>query len=148
MLKDDVFFMKIALEQAKLAYNQDEVPIGAVIVKDNKVVAKAYNRKELDNVATYHAELLAIDKACRKLKTWHLEDCTLYTTVEPCIMCTGAIFQSRISRVVYGCHNPSFGYFSKLNIDKVEVKKGVLDKESLNILSTFFKKQRDKKNGE
>ena len=136
---NDEYYMKKAIINAKKAYKLDEVPIGAVIVKDNKIIASTYNRKELDNIATYHAEVLAINEACKKLNTWHLEDCTLYTTVEPCLMCTGAIIQSRISRVVYGTKNPTFGYLSKLTNSKIEVTKDILNKECLNLLSLFFK---------
>ena len=139
---NDEYYMKKALINAKKAYKQDEVPIGAIIVKDNNIIASTYNRKELDNIATYHAEVLAINEACRKLGTWHLEECILYTTVEPCIMCTGAIIQSRISRVVYGTKNEAFGYLDKLNNDKIEINKDILKDECQNILSLFFKNKR------
>jgi tRNA(adenine34) deaminase len=134
--------MKIALEKAKIAYSKDEVPIGCVIVKDNEIIASAYNRKELDNIATYHAEIIAINEACKKLKTWHLEDCAMYTTVEPCMMCTGAIIQSRISKVVYGTKNESFGYLSKVQNSKIEIIGNILDIECSQILTKFFKKKR------
>lgn len=139
---NDEYFMRKALNNAKKAYDLDEVPIGAVIVKDNRIISSAYNRKEIDNVATCHAEIIAINKACKKLKTWHLEDCTLYTTVEPCIMCTGAIIQSRISKVVYGTNNPTFGYISKLKDNKIKITQNILEHECLNILSNFFKEKR------
>ena len=141
---EDEYYMRIALEQAKKARDLDEVPIGCVIVKDNKVIAKAYNRKTLDNVAIYHAEILAIEKACRKLKTWYLDECTLYTTVEPCLMCSGAIVQSRISRVVYGTNNASFGYLSKMENLKISIISNVLKEECSNILTDFFKNKRFK----
>ena len=136
------YYMNIALLEAKKAFKKNEVPIGAVIVKNNKVIARAYNRKTLDNVATYHAEILAIEKACRKLKTWYLEDCILYSTVEPCLMCTGAIIQSRIPKVVYGANNDAFGHLSKLKDTKIEIISDILKEDCRQILTDFFKKQR------
>ena len=113
-MKNDEYYMKEALKQANIAYKKDEVPIGCIIVKEGKIISRSYNQKKLKNIATYHAEILAINKACKKLNTWHLEDCTLYTTVEPCLMCAGAIIQSRISRVVYGTKNKAFRYAGHL----------------------------------
>ena len=108
-----------------------------------KVIAKSYNQKTLKNVATYHAEILVIDEACKKLHTWYLDDCILYTTVEPCLMCTGAILQSRISKVVYGTNNEAFGYLSKIKKDiKINIKGNVLEKECRDILSKFFEDKR------
>ena len=121
MSKIDEYYMKLALKEAKKAFKLDEVPIGCVIVKNDKIIAKGYNQKTLKNVATYHAEVLAINKACKKLKTWYLDDCVLYTTVEPCLMCSGAIIQSRISKVVSGTDNQAFGYLSKMNDLKIKV---------------------------
>lgn len=135
--------MKLALEEARKAYILDEVPIGAIIVRNNEVISSSYNRKTLDNIATYHAEILAIEEACRKLNTWYLDDCILYTTVEPCMMCTGAIIQSRISRVVYGTTNEAFGYLSKIKDLKIEVISNILSDECSKILTDFFKKQRN-----
>lgn len=145
MLELEEEYMKLALNEAKKASRLQEVPIGCVIVHNDKVIACAYNRKTLDNVATYHAEILAIEKACRVLNTWYLDDCTLYTTVEPCLMCTGAIIQSRISKVVYGTSNEAFGYLSKLKNMKIEVISGVLKYECSAILTDFFKERRMKK---
>lgn len=138
----DIYFMKEALEEAYRAYELEDVPIGCVIVKDNQIIARGYNRKEVDGVATYHAEVLAINEACRKLKTWYLDECTLYTTVEPCMMCTGAIIQARISKIVYGTDNQAFGYLRKLDNSKVEVKSGILKYECMSILSEFFRGRR------
>ena len=138
----DLDYMKIAINNAKKAYDLDEVPIGCVIVRDDVIISSAYNRKEIDNIATYHAEILAINEACSKLNTWHLEDCVLYTTVEPCMMCMGAIKQARISRVVYGVDNYAFGYLRKLEDGKLVVKKGILKEECLELLSNFFKSKR------
>ena len=138
------YYMNLALEEAKKASKKNEVPIGCVIVQDGKVISKAYNRKTLDNVATYHAEVLAIEKACQRLNTWYLDDCTLYTTVEPCLMCTGAILQSRISKVVYGVKNDAFGYLSKADFLKIEVVDNVMKEECGEILTDFFKEKRIK----
>ena len=145
IIMNDEYYMKKALEQAQIAYNLDEVPIGSIIVKNNQIIASAYNKKEINNIATHHAEILAINEASQKLNTWHLEDCTLYTTVEPCMMCTGAIIQSRISKVVYGTNNYVFGYLTKINNHKIEIKQGILKEECLNILSKFFQEQRNTK---
>lgn len=139
---NDEHFMNIALDMAREAYNKDEVPVGCVIVKDNSIIASSYNRKEIDNVATYHAEIVAINEACHRLKSWHLDGCTLYTTVEPCMMCTGAIIQSRISRVVYGTDNESFGYLSKIDNYKFDIVSGILKDECSILMSNFFKDKR------
>ena len=98
----DKYFINQAYKEALKALKEDEVPVGAIIVKDNKIIAKAYNKKEHANLATAHAEILAINKANKKLKSWHLDDCIMYVTLEPCVMCVGAIIQSRIKKVVYG----------------------------------------------
>ena len=119
MYLNDEYYMNLALTEAKKALDYDEVPVGSIIVYKDKVISKSFNRKNLDNIATYHAEIIAIEEACKKLKTWYLDECTLYTTVEPCMMCTGAIIQSRIKRVVYGTNNESFGYLSKINNHKI-----------------------------
>ena len=134
--------MKIALKEAKKAYKQNEVPIGCIIVKNDKIIAKSYNQKTLKNVATYHAEILAINKACKKINSWYLDDCIMYTTVEPCLMCTGAIIQSRIPKVVYGTKNESFGYLSKIKNSKIEIIPHILEKDCQTILSNFFKEKR------
>ena len=143
MIRDDNYYMNIALQEAKKAYNCDEVPVGAVIVYQDKIIAKSFNRKNLDNIATYHAEIIAIEKACKYLNSWYLDECTLYTTVEPCMMCTGAIIQSRIKRVVYGTNNDAFGYLSKINNQKIEITSGILKKDCVTLLSDFFKNKRD-----
>ena len=139
---DDKYYMEKAINMAKRAYMLDEVPVGCVIVCDDKIIASSYNRKELDGIATYHAEILAINKACKKLGTWHLENCILYTTMEPCLMCTGAILQARISKVVFGISNDSFGYLSKLNNQKVVICDGILRDECLSLMTMFFKNKR------
>lgn len=144
MEQDNQYYMNIALKEARKAEHFNEVPIGCVVVKNGKIISKAYNRKTLDNVATYHAEILAIEQACKRLKTWYLDDCILYTTVEPCLMCTGAIVQARISKVVYGTKNDAFGYLSKIKSLKIEVIEGILQEECRKILTEFFKQKRTK----
>lgn len=138
---DDKYYMSLALEEAKKARVLDEVPIGCIIVKDDKVIASSFNRKSLDNIATYHAEILAINTACKTLGTWYLDACTLYTTIEPCMMCTGAIIQARIPKVIYGATNEAFGMLSKIDT-KIEITSGVLEKECSLVLSEFFQKKR------
>lgn len=134
---DDIYFMKCAMNEALKAFKIGDVPIGCVIVKDNKIISTGFNKKEKKGIATYHAEIIAINRACQKLGTWHLEDCTLYTTMEPCMMCTGAIMQARISKVVYGVSNKDFGYISKTN-NKIITLSGVLENESSKLLNNFF----------
>lgn len=138
---NDKYYMELALLEAKKAMELDEVPIGCVIVRNNEVIATSYNRKNIDNIATYHAEILAIEQACKKLNTWYLDDCTLYTTVEPCMMCTGAIIQARIKKIIYGTPNETFGYLSKIDT-KTEIISGILEHECQEILSQFFKNKR------
>ena len=113
----DKYFMNQAYKEAIKALNIDEVPVGAVIVKDNKIIARAHNLKETLNLSTAHAEILVINKASKKLKTWHLDDCIMYVTLEPCVMCAGAIIQSRIKKVVYGAKSYQDGAIeSALNL--------------------------------
>ncbi len=140
--------MKIALKQAIKAYHKKDVPVGAVIVKEGKIIAKAYNKKEKQNNAIMHAEIIAISRACKKLKTWHLENCILYVTLEPCMMCTGAIIQSRIKKIIYASKNPNYGFIST-NYDikeKYDIESYYTDddytKKSKNLLQQFFKEQR------
>lgn len=150
----DKDFMYIALEQAKIAASFDEVPVGAVIVKDGKVIAKGENRKERENCAVYHAEVVAITEACKKLDNWYLDGTTMYVTLEPCPMCCGAILNSRIDRVVFGATDPKSGgvqsMYSLLNDNRLnhtcQIEGGVLAEECAALLSDFFKKKRaDKK---
>ena len=138
-IMNEQYYMNIALSLAKKAYRKNEVPIGAIIVKKNKIITKAYNKKESKHNSIYHAELIAINKACKKLKTWHLDDCVLYTTLEPCMMCSGAIEQSRIRKVVYGTKNYNYGYISKLST--VE-SKNLNNDNCSNLLKNFFKSKR------
>lgn len=142
MIQEEKYYMHLALKEAQKAKEQNEVPIGCIIVKNKKIIARAYNRKTLDNIATYHAEILAIEKACKKLKSWYLDGCTMYTTVEPCLMCTGAIIQSRITKVVYGTKNDAFGHLSKVKNLKIEIIPNILKQECSEILTDFFKEKR------
>lgn len=148
----DEEYMKQAIEQAKRAAVLGEVPIGAVIVKDDEVIASAFNLRESLQRATGHAELLAIEKACEVTGFWRLTDCTLYVTLEPCPMCAGAVVQSRIERVVYGAPDPKGGcagtLMNLLQEDRfnhqAEVVPGVLAEECGQLLSDFFKELRAK----
>lgn len=140
--------MKQALTEAKKSYKKGDVPVGAIIVLNDKVIAKAHNLKENKKNAIYHAEILAINKACKKLKRWRLDDCELYVTMEPCMMCTGAIIQSRIKKVYYSIDNPDFGTLHFFANDKkynINVGKGCCCDESLSIIQGFFKERRMKK---
>ncbi len=146
-------FMEIALKEAKKANKKDEVPIGAVIVKDNKVIAKGYNKREKSKNAINHAEIVAIKRACRKLKDWRLENCEMYVTLKPCPMCAGAISNARIKRIYYGAEETNskdnlceqIFLSTRLN-HKVELVK--LEEYSSicsELLSSFFKNHRQKK---
>ena len=146
----DEKYMKQALKQAEKARLMDEVPIGCVIVKDNKVIARAHNKREITNDPLGHAETIAIKKASKVLNDWQLVDCTLYVTVEPCLMCAGAIIQSRIKRVVYGAPDVKGGAFgSSINVldakninHRPEVVGGVLEEECVTIIKNYFKSKR------
>lgn len=140
--------MQKALELAKMAAEQDEVPVGALIVRNGEIIASAYNTREKDKNALYHAEIKAIDEACRALGGWRLVGCTMYVTLEPCPMCAGAIVNSRIEKVVYGAHDNKAGAFgTMINLTdyplfKPEIISGVLKDECSKILSDFFKLKR------
>ena len=108
-LHRDEEFMRLAIEQAQLAAQLGEIPVGAVVVKDDQVIGRGYNRREIDSSATAHAEVLAIEDACKHLGTWRLTDCELYVTLEPCPMCAGAIINARIRRVIYGAKDERAG---------------------------------------
>lgn len=151
-MKNDEYFMKRALICAKKALKIDEVPIGAVIVKDGKIIASSYNTRESKNEAIGHAEINAIRKANKKLKAWRLDGCTIYVTIEPCLMCGGALIQSRIDRIVYGAKDNKGGAFgSSINILEAkninhhpEVTASVLEEECSAIIKEYFKKKREK----
>ena len=150
---EDEKFMKEAIRQAKKAEAIGDVPIGCVIVRDGRIIARGYNKRNKNKTVLAHAELLAMSKACRKAGDWRLEDCTMYITLEPCQMCAGAIVQARIPRVVIGSMNPKAGCGgSILNLlqmkeinHQVEVTRGVLEEECSEMLSAFFRKLRQKK---
>ena len=149
----DEKYMKEALKQAKKAYALKEVPVGCVIVYEDQIIARGYNRRNTDQNTTSHAEINAIRKASKKLGDWRLEGCTIYITMEPCQMCAGAIVQSRITRAVIGSMNPKAGCAgSVLNLlevegfnHKVKITRGVLEEECSTMLSDFFKELREKK---
>ena len=139
-------YMKIALKEAKKAYKKGEVPIGAVVVKDNKVIARAHNLRESKHDPTGHAEIIAIKKASKKLKSWRLEDCDIYVTLEPCPMCAGAIIQARIKNLYFGAYDSKSGAASSaINLfnypwnHQVKVNGGILEMESKMLLKEFFK---------
>ena len=136
-------YMKIALKEAEKAKKHNDVPVGAIIVKDNKIISRGHNKRELTKKVTKHAEIIAIERACRKLRSWHLDECEIYITVEPCTMCYGAIEQARMSKIIYGIDNEKFGYFSRNNENKkILIEKGILKKECENIMKEFFIKKR------
>ncbi|MFC7394581.1 tRNA adenosine(34) deaminase TadA [Scopulibacillus cellulosilyticus] len=147
------FYMKKAIEEAKKAEKMGEVPIGAVIVKDNEVIASAYNLREITQQPIAHAECLAIREASRKLGTWRLTGCTLYVTLEPCPMCAGAIIQSRLDAVVFGAYDPKAGCAGTLmNLiederfnHRADVISGVLEDSCGQLLTSFFRKLREKR---
>ena len=147
--EEDVAFMREAMVLAKMAEDIDEVPVGALIVRDGQIISRAYNTRETSKCATHHAEILAIEEACRVLGGWRLPGCTLYVTMEPCAMCAGAIINARIPRVVYGAPDLRFGAFGSLiNLAEVplnhkpEILGGILGDENVEILRAYFKKKR------
>ena len=152
-MNQDEKYMKAALREAKKAYALEEVPIGCVIVQQDKIIARGYNRRNTDKNTLAHAEIAAIKKASKKTGDWRLEDCTMYVTLEPCQMCAGAIVQSRLGKVVIGSMNPKAGCAgSILNLlqmkefnHQVEMEKGVLEEECSEMLSAFFRELREKK---
>jgi len=150
---NDEKYMRLAIDEALKAKDKLEVPIGAVIVQNDEVIASAYNLRETEQRSVAHAELLAIDEACKKLGTWRLEDATLYVTLEPCPMCAGAIVLSRVKRVVFGAYDPKGGCagtllnlleFEKFN-HQAQVVGGVLEEECGSLLTTFFRELRQRK---
>ena len=138
-------FMKKALQEANYAFFKDEVPVGCVIVHNNKIISRSSNMVELLNDSTAHAELIAITSAQNNLNSKNLENCTLYTTLEPCMMCYGAIYWSKIKTIVYGASDQKRGFSNHIvNVDRdVKIIKGVLEAESKDLLNSFFKKIRD-----
>ena len=149
MIYDDEYYIREAMKLAKRAEDIDEVPVGAVAVRDGKIIAAAFNTRESSKCATHHAEILAIEEACRVLGGWRLPGVTLYVTMEPCAMCAGAIINARIPRVVFGTRDIRFGAFgSKLDLCAIglnhtpEIRGGVLEDENRDMLSAYFKRKR------
>src|SRR5215467_10482406 len=148
----DEFFMREALRQAQKAYAADEVPIGAVVMREGKIIARAHNQVELLKDATAHAEMLAVTAAEEAVGDWRLTDCDLYVTKEPCPMCAGAVVHTRIRRVIFGCADPAAGAAgSVINLlqmptlnHQCDIASGVLQKECAAILQDFFRKHREK----
>lgn len=148
----DEGFMREALDEARASAEIDEVPVGAVVVRDGEIIARAGNRRETAKMATAHAELLAIEEACRTLGGWRLPRCTLYVTLEPCPMCAGAIINSRVERVVFGASDKKAGAFgSVFDMNSLplnhhpEIVGGVLADECAAELSAFFQRRREEK---
>lgn len=147
----EINYMKLALLEAKKAYKKNEIPVGCVIVRDDKVIAKAYNKRETKKNSLYHAEILCINKACKKLKSWRLDDCDIYITLEPCQMCSGAIIQSKIKNIYFGAYDLKTGFAgSRLNLFDIKfnytpnVVGGIMEEESRILIQDFFKKIRRK----
>ena len=141
-------YMIEALKQAKKSLKNEDVPVGCIIVRNNRIIAKAHNLKEKKQKITKHAEVVAIEKASKKLRTWHLDECILYTTLEPCLMCSIVIAQSRIKKVIYALENSENKNYFKYIEDaeplakKVEIIKGKYSEKSLELLQNFFQKMR------
>ena len=143
-------FMMQAYREAQKAFEEDEVPVGCVIVKEGKVVARAHNRKEKKNCALFHAEIECIQKATKKLDNWNLKGCEIYVTLEPCMMCTGALVNSRIDKIIYGCEDPKGGALvSNIRLQDIkllnhypQIQGGVMEKECSDLLKKFFKTKR------
>ena len=148
MMSQDELFMLEALKEAELAASKDEVPVGAIIVRNGEILTRAHNTREKDKNPLYHAEIKAINEACQILGGWRLVGCTLYVTLEPCPMCSGAIVNSRIERVVYGAPDHKAGAFgTMINITdyplfKPQITSGILADQCSRILSSFFKRKR------
>ena len=155
-MEPEIKYMKAALREARKAEKLEEVPIGCVIVQNDKIIARGYNRRNTDKNTLSHAELTAIKKASKKTGDWRLEDCVMYVTLEPCQMCAGAIVQSRMKKVVIGTMNPKAGcagsVMNLLQVDgfnhQVKIIQGVLEEECSSMLSEFFRKLREKKKQE
>ncbi|MDM7862954.1 tRNA adenosine(34) deaminase TadA [Staphylococcus borealis] len=152
-MANDEYYMKLAIEEAKKAQNIGEVPIGAIIVKNDEVIARSHNLRETAQLPTAHAEHIAIERASNTIGSWRLEGCTLYVTLEPCVMCAGAIVMSRIPKVVYGASDPKGGCGGSLmNLlvesrfnHRAEVVSGVCEQECGDLLRNFFRELRLKK---
>jgi tRNA(adenine34) deaminase len=154
-MENDIKYMKMALAEARKAYQRAEVPIGAVVICNDQVVGRGFNLREQTQDPTSHAEMIALKEAAKNEASWRLEDCQLYVTLEPCPMCAGAILQSRIKRLVYGASDPKAGavnsLYQLLNDERfnhqVEVEAGVMEKEAAQLLKDFFRDLRERKDG-
>lgn len=152
-MENDQLFMDEAIKEAHIAYELEEVPVGCVIVIDGKIIARTHNQRVSKTSAVAHAEMIAIEEACKKLGRWILDDATLYVTLEPCIMCAGAIFQARIKRVVFGASEPKFGALGSLiNLNDIEginhqleITSGINESYISDLMKKFFKELRKKK---
>lgn len=152
-MDEKIKFMKEALKEAQKSYKKEEIPVGAIIVKDGKIIARGHNLKETKTDPTKHAEIIAIQKACKKLQTWRLTGCTMYVTLEPCSMCAGSLIQSRLDKVVIGTMDKKTGACgSVLNLladykfnHIVQIETGIMQEECKKILQQFFKELRAKK---
>lgn len=151
-MEKDIIYMQEALIEARKAFELDESPIGAVIVYEDQIIGRGHNRRNTDKNPLAHAEMMAISEACQFLGDWRLEECTIYITLEPCPMCSGAIVQARIPRVVFGARSPKAGFAgSVVNVlqmealnHRCEVKEGVCEEEASMLLKTYFKNMRSK----
>jgi len=150
MKKNDEYFMLQALKEAQKALAIDEVPIGAVIVKNNKIIARGHNKREIFNDPTAHAEIIAVRKACKKLGVWRLDGCQIYITIEPCSMCAGTLLWTRIDRIIYGAQDTkggalgsSYNLFEQKNLNHHPIiNGGVLEKKCGQLVTGFFKNKR------
>lgn len=143
---NDAYFMRMALEEAKIALSEDEVPVGAVVVVNNKVIARAHNMSERLNDATAHAEMLAMTAAANNFGSKYLNECTLYVTLEPCVMCAGASAWSQIGKIVYGASDPKKGFSrwdKALLHPKTQIVSGIMDEECSEIIKTYFLNKRE-----
>jgi tRNA(adenine34) deaminase len=150
MIDLDEQFMREALKEANKAFEMKEVPVGCVIVKDNEIIARGYNQRESAQHVFGHAEMMAIDEACKILGSWRLDECTLYVTLEPCVMCAGAMVQSRLKRLVYGAKEPKSGahesiieLFDRPYNHQVLITSGILASESSLLMKSFFRELRN-----
>lgn len=149
---DNDYFMNEAYKEARKAFNKNEVPIGSVVVYKNKIIGRGHNLRETKKSVIYHSEIIAINEACKFMNDWRLEDCIIFVTIEPCIMCAGAIMQSRLSKVVYGASNKKFGAVESLyqifenenSNHKVCVESGIMENECSQIMKEYFTKFRNK----
>ncbi|HHX68987.1 MAG: tRNA adenosine(34) deaminase TadA [Miniphocaeibacter sp.] len=152
---DDFYYMREAIKEAMKARNKEEIPVGCVVVKENKIIGRGHNLVESKNNPLKHAELIAIESAAKKINSWRLHGCTLYVTLEPCAMCSGALVYSRIDRLVFGAYDYKRGYCGSIeNLPtrkelnhKVEILGGIMEEECLLIIQDFFKKLRMRNKG-